>query len=73
MARETTAGDHSESDIGLLERRHDFWTVWISCRIQNNSKTKKIVEDYNKKIISDKLVKIIMSYIGFVNENNYKK
>jgi len=41
--------------------------------IKNNSKTKKIVEDYNKKIISDKLVKIIMSYIGFVNENNYKK
>lgn len=41
--------------------------------IKNKTVTKRIVEDYKNKIISDKLVKIIMSFIGFVNENNYKK
>ncbi len=41
----------------------------------NEKKTakKNIVEDYNNKIVSIKLVKIIMSLIGFVNENHYKK
>ena len=40
---------------------------------ENKTAKKNIVEDYNNKIVSIKLVKIIMSLIGFVNENHYKK
>ena len=40
---------------------------------ENKTTKKNIVEDYNNKIVSIKLVKIIMSLIGFVNENHYKK
>ncbi len=40
---------------------------------ENKTAKKNIVEDYNNKIVSTKLVKIIMSLIGFVNENHYKK
>ena len=41
----------------------------------NNIKDEKknIVSDYKKQNISDKIVKIIMSLIGFINENNYKR
>ena len=40
----------------------------------NNEKEKKnIVYDYKNKNVSDKLVKIVMSFVGFINENNYKK
>ena len=45
----------------------------INYLTENRILKKNIVEDYNNKIVSIKLVKIIMSLIGFVNENHYKK
>lgn len=40
----------------------------------NNKEEKiNIVNDYRNQNISDKLVKIVMSFVGFINENNYKK
>ncbi len=43
-------------------------------RFEKNSINKtKIVDDYNNKLVSIKLVNIIMSFIGYINENNYKK
>ena len=41
--------------------------------LNNDNEKINIVEDYKDKNISDKLVKIIMSFVGFINENNYKK
>ena len=40
---------------------------------KNTIEKTKIVDDYNNKLVSIKLVNIIMSFIGFINENNYKK
>ena len=40
---------------------------------ENKKEKKYIVDDYAKKNISDKLVRIILSHINFINENNYKK
>lgn len=45
----------------------------INYLTENRIAKKNIVEDYNNKIVSIKLVKILMSHIGFVNENHYKK
>ena len=45
----------------------------INYLTENRILKKNIVEDYNNKIVSIKLVKILMSHIGFVNENHYKK
>ena len=45
----------------------------INYLTENRISKKNIVEDYNNKIVSIKLVKILMSHIGFVNENHYKK
>ena len=39
----------------------------------NKIEKKNIVNDYRNKNVSDKLVKIVMSFIEFINENNYKK
>ena len=39
----------------------------------NKLKRPEIVNDYNQKNVSNKLVKIIISFINFINENNYKK
>ena len=47
--------------------------IAINYLTENRIAKKNIVEDYNNKIVSIKLVKILMSHIGFVNENHYKK
>jgi len=39
----------------------------------NYKKNNKIVSDYNVSNVSDKIVKIIMSYLGYINENIWKK
>ena len=41
--------------------------------LNNENEKKNIVYDYKNKNVSDKLVKIVMSFVGFINENNYKK
>ena len=53
-------------DLERVSRAINYFNV-------NKTAKKNIVEDYNNKIVSTKLVKIIMSLIGFVNENHYKK
>ena len=45
----------------------------INFFIKNKIEKKNIVNDYRNKNVSDKLVKIVMSFIEFINENNYKK
>ena len=41
--------------------------------VNNKVEKKNLVEDYKHQNISDKLVKIVMSFIEFINQNNYKK
>tara|TARA_B100000886_G_scaffold333338_1_gene287243 strand:+ start:70632 stop:71756 length:1125 start_codon:yes stop_codon:yes gene_type:complete len=53
-------------DLERVSRAINYFT-------ENRISKKNIVEDYNNKIVSIKLVKILMSHIGFVNENHYKK
>ncbi len=53
-------------DINRVKNAVEFFS-------KKSTNDNKIVEDYNNKSVSLKLVKIILSFIGFVNENNYKK
>jgi UDP-N-acetylglucosamine 2-epimerase len=40
---------------------------------EKKSEKKNIVDDYSKDNVSDKLVRIILNHINFINENNYKR
>lgn len=53
-------------DVQRVNQAVDFF-------INNKAEKKNIVNDYRNKNVSDKLVKIVMSFIKFINENNYKK
>ena len=56
----------------LIKKMRHSKKVKTFQRKQDSYKFMK-VEDYNNKFVSLKLIKIILSFIGFVNENNYKK
>ena len=53
-------------DVERVNQAVNFFT-------NNKVEKKNMVDDYKNQNISDKLVKIVMSFIGFINENNYKK
>jgi UDP-N-acetylglucosamine 2-epimerase len=40
---------------------------------EKKNEKKNIVDDYSKDNVSDKLVRIILNHINFINENNYKR
>ena len=53
-------------DVERVNQAVNFFT-------NNKVEKKNMVDDYKNQNISDKLVKIVMSFIGFINENIYKK
>ena len=39
----------------------------------NKSKTNNLVNSYSNKNVSDIITRIVISYINFIKQNNYKK
>ena len=55
------------------DKKNILRTIDILIEQKNNDYKNKIVNDYNDENVSDKIVRIIVSYIDFINKNLWKK
>ena len=55
------------------DKKNILRTIDILIEQKNNNYKNKIVNDYNDENVSDKIVRIIVSYIDFINKNLWKK
>ena len=58
--------------LGLIKTRIDESINVITQQFKNGI-LPKIIDDYNVENVSQKVVKIILSYIDYVNRNVWKK